>query len=264
MARTKIERAMAINPRNAHGAHIRAHVYYEDGEMAAARDYLTAWLPGYPREAQLHCHLNWHLALSELALGNMNAAWDRYADAIDPEVTVCPPLIVLADAAAFLWRAELAGGPRDPIRWQAVRDYAHKNVSPRAGMAFADAHIVLTDAVTGDGAALETRLRELHDLAGDNRLPSRWPAGARAGQRLRGLPALRLERRDRRHRAHLRRPRTHRRQSRATRSCGVHAAEAAYLNAGRLEDLHHSMSRTPLRTAGGTHVAGLGGVGAGG
>lgn len=170
-ARPKIERAMAAFPRNAHGAHIRAHVYYEDGELTAARAYLTDWLPGYARDAQLHCHINWHLALCDLALGNTDAAWQRYADAIDPTATVCPPLIVTADAAAFLWRAELAGGPRDADRWRTVHDYAHK-MFPKAGMAFADMHVTLADAVTGDGAALENRLSELHDLDRDGRLPS--------------------------------------------------------------------------------------------
>jgi hypothetical protein len=104
-------------------------------------------------------------------LGNTEAAWDRYADAIDPGVSVCPPLIVLADSAAFLWRAELAGSPRDPERWNSVHGYGHK-MFPRAGMAFADAHIVLADAVTGDDAALEARLRELRDLDRGGRLPS--------------------------------------------------------------------------------------------
>ena len=180
-ARTRIERAMAANPRNAHGAHIRAHVYYEDGEMAAARDYLTAWLPGYAREAQLHCHINWHLALCDLALGDIDAAWNRYAEAIDPNATVCPPLIVVADSAAFLWRAELAGSPRDPDRWRTVHAYAHR-MFPKAGMAFADMHVSLADAVTGDGAALENRLSELHDLEREGRLPSGplVPAVARA------------------------------------------------------------------------------------
>jgi len=171
LARPKIERAMEQNPRNAHGAHIRAHVYYEDGEMAAARDYLTAWLPSYAREAQLHCHINWHLALCELTLGNTDAAWQRFDDAIDPTVTVCPPLIVLADGASFLWRAELAGGARDTARWAKVHDYAHK-MFPRSGVAFADVHAALADAVTGDQSAIETRLRELDDLRRDGRLPS--------------------------------------------------------------------------------------------
>lgn len=170
-ARVKIERSMAQNPRNAHGAHIRAHVYYEDGEQAASNTYLKAWAATYPRDGQLHCHISWHLALTELEAGNTAEAFRIYTDAISPDATWGPPLNALTDAVAFLWRAELAGNPRDPARWQTVHDFAHK-MFPRAGIAFADTHIALADAVTGDTAALDQRLREMADMAQENRLAS--------------------------------------------------------------------------------------------
>lgn len=50
VARTKIEQSLAANPRNAHGAHGLAHVCYESGDVDAARNFLSSWLPGYPRE----------------------------------------------------------------------------------------------------------------------------------------------------------------------------------------------------------------------
>src|SRR5262245_11151008 len=40
-----IERSMATNPGNAHGAHIKAHVLYEQGADRVALDYLDGWLP---------------------------------------------------------------------------------------------------------------------------------------------------------------------------------------------------------------------------
>jgi hypothetical protein len=177
----KIKRAMEQMPRNAHGAHIRAHVYYEDGEPNAARAYLTSWLPGYAREGQLHCHLHWHLALCELEAGAIEEAFRIYTDAIAPGVGSGPPLIAVCDAAAFLWRAELAGYPRDPGRWRTVHDLAHA-LFPRAGVAFADTHVALADAAAGDGAALEERLRDMEDLARGGRFPSGpvVPALARA------------------------------------------------------------------------------------
>jgi tetratricopeptide (TPR) repeat protein len=171
-ARPKIERAMAQFPRNAHGAHIRAHVYYEDGAVADARLYLTDWLKsGYSRQGQLHCHLHWHLALCHLALGEPDKAWALYDDAIDPPVNQCAPIIAIADAASFLWRAELAGATRDAERWRRVHTYGHESF-PKGGVALADMHILLADAVTGDGAGLEARLRELHDLEAAGRLPT--------------------------------------------------------------------------------------------
>jgi Tfp pilus assembly protein PilF len=170
-ARAKIERAMAQYPRNAHGAHIRAHVYYEDGEQNAARSYLKSWLPSYPREGQLHCHINWHLALCELEAGDAEGAFRIYLDAIAPGAASGPPLIAVADAVALLWRIELAGNPRDPARWDAVHAFAHK-MFPRAAVAFADTHIALADAVTGNGAALEARLRDMEVMEKEGRLMS--------------------------------------------------------------------------------------------
>ena len=40
-ARPKIERSVALNPKNAHGAHGFAHVCYENGEPDTARAFLT-------------------------------------------------------------------------------------------------------------------------------------------------------------------------------------------------------------------------------
>ncbi len=170
-ARVRIERAMEQYPRNAHGAHIRVHVHYEDGEMAAARAYLTSWLASYPREGQLHCHLSWHVALCALEAADEAEAFRIYRDAVSPDATWGPPLNALTDSAAFLWRAELAGAARDTTSWRVLRDFAVK-LFPRPGIAFADTHIALTDAVTGEGAALEARVRDMEDLARQGRFPS--------------------------------------------------------------------------------------------
>src|SRR5437762_12395879 len=47
-ARPKIERSVALNPKNAHGAHGFAHVCYESGEPETARAFLLPWLAEYP------------------------------------------------------------------------------------------------------------------------------------------------------------------------------------------------------------------------
>jgi len=58
-ARPKIERSVAINPNNAHGAHGFAHVCYESGEVDTAHAYLSSWLATYPRDGFFHGHLSW-------------------------------------------------------------------------------------------------------------------------------------------------------------------------------------------------------------
>src|SRR6266567_3583722 len=78
----EVERALALNPRNAYAAHARAHGYYEAGDAAGGAGFIESWLPGYDRCSQLHGHLSWHQALCELALGNSGRARTLYAEAI--------------------------------------------------------------------------------------------------------------------------------------------------------------------------------------
>ena len=70
----QIERSMKTNPRNAHGAHIKAHVLYEMGEDKKGLDYLEGWLPAYAREGMMHCHISWHVAMFAMILGDFDKA----------------------------------------------------------------------------------------------------------------------------------------------------------------------------------------------
>src|SRR6266850_2174807 len=81
-ARAKIERSVAANPNNAHGAHGFAHVCYESGEPDTARTFLSSWLASYPRDGFFYGHLSWHLSLCEIQTGNWAEAMRLYRDAI--------------------------------------------------------------------------------------------------------------------------------------------------------------------------------------
>lgn len=107
VARTKIEQSLAANPRNAHGVHGFAHVCYEAATWT--RNFLSSWLPGYPREGFFHGHLSWHLALCEIQAGNWSQALRLYQDAVALDRHSGGPQLKAADGAAFLWRSELAG-----------------------------------------------------------------------------------------------------------------------------------------------------------
>lgn len=161
-ARKTIERAMALDPRSAHGAHVMAHVHYEAGEQEAGLEFLQRWLPDYPRVGLLHCHLNWHVALWQLESDDQQAAMRTYMKGVHPGASWGPPINALSDSASFLWRAELAGMARDAKIWQEVSSYGTKNF-PAAGLAFADVHRALAYAATGDQAALQNMLEELRD-----------------------------------------------------------------------------------------------------
>lgn len=151
--RRHIEQALAAFPRNAHAAHIYAHLHYEEGEREAGLAYLTDWAKGYPRDGQIHCHVNWHLALWSMETGRMEDAWRIYKASMRPGAAWGPQINVLTDCAAFLARAEFKGESRQPALWKELSEYAAKWF-PNSGVQFADMHSVLAFAMAGDGEAL--------------------------------------------------------------------------------------------------------------
>ena len=151
-ARPKIERSVALNPKNAHGAHGFAHVCYESGEPDTARAFLLPWLAEYPRDGFFYGHLSWHLSLVEIALGHLEEAQQLYRDAIELGRHSGGPQQKMSDACAFLWRSELADHPRNESAWRVMYDYAGEEL-PRPASGLADLHVILAHAVTGDDAA---------------------------------------------------------------------------------------------------------------
>jgi len=249
-----IERSLEANPRNAHGAHIRVHVWHEAGEMDRIRDYLDSWMPGYERRALLHCHLSWHVALTALLLGDPERAWRAYRSAVHPGAAWGPPINVATDAASFLWRAELAGEPRHPQWWREVRAFALKSF-PAAGLVFADVHTALACAACGDAGELERLLGELRERLDTGRLP----AGGVVATLVEGFAACAKEDWDRAiDRFERALPETVRvGGSRAQRDLVEHTLIAAYLKAGRANEARRLIERQTGRRAPVT-VAGLG------
>jgi tetratricopeptide (TPR) repeat protein len=152
-ALSNIERSLALNTRNAHAAHIRAHVYYESGEREPGLAYLRDWWSAYPKASQLHCHLAWHIALWELELGRAHRAWQVYHAHVRPGASWGPPINTLTDSASFLFRAELAGEGRQAELWSELSAYAEETF-PTPGVTFADVHGALAHALAGNGGAL--------------------------------------------------------------------------------------------------------------
>ncbi|MBX9752501.1 MAG: hypothetical protein K5Q68_23125 [Roseococcus sp.] len=170
-ARPLIEASFAQRPDSAWVAHSRAHLCYEQAEGGAARAFLRGWLGAYPRGGVLHGHLHWHLALGELEAGETQSAQALYETAFSLEGGSGTARQKLQDASSFLWRWELAGHPRDEAAWLALRDFARAHF-PRPGIAFADLHVMLAEAVAGDAEALEWRIAQMAALAEAGRYPS--------------------------------------------------------------------------------------------
>ena len=170
-ARPRIERSLARFRRNAYAAHAFAHLCYETGEQDTGIVFMREWMPLYDRGGGLFGHLNWHLGLFELHAGNMAAALRLYSDAFSADDHRGAIHQKLSDSAAFLWRSELAGHPRDHARWAKLKDYAREKL-PRPGMSLADWHVGLTYAAVGDDAALEGWVQAIEELVRAGRYPS--------------------------------------------------------------------------------------------
>lgn len=165
-AESTIERSLDGNPRNAHGAHIRAHIHYEAGETAAGIAYMDDWRKDYSKHGLLHCHISWHVALWALETGDEARMWQVVDADVAPGGAWGPTLNVLTDSAAILYRAELAGVAVSPERWKTVSDYASR-FFPKTGLAFADVHAALAHAMAGNCEELQRIVAEARGPAAD-------------------------------------------------------------------------------------------------
>jgi tetratricopeptide (TPR) repeat protein len=163
-----IERSMTDQPHNAMAAHAQAHVYYETGQAETAARFLQDWLAAYPRDGGMYGHLHWHLALVLLQQGDVESGFRLFTDAFGAEDYPGLAMVKLLDSASFLWRAELAGHPRDRERWGAVHEFARR-LFPNPGMAFVDWHVAIADAVIGPSAPAEARTASIEALVRQNR-----------------------------------------------------------------------------------------------
>lgn len=150
-----IETALRGNPRNAHAAHVRSHLYYELGEREAGLKWLNEWATDYPKGGQIHCHVSWHQAIWSLETGRREDAWCIYAKNLEPGGAWGPQINILTDCASFLARAEMAGETINPSRWRTVSQYASQWF-PNSGITFADMHSALAFAMAGDSDALRS------------------------------------------------------------------------------------------------------------
>ena len=155
----KAERALALAPRNANAAHVLAHALYEAGEDARTLRELHAWLPGYPRESPLACHLWWHAALCELGAGRHDRAAAILVGEVLPEASRSLPLNTYTDGVSLLWRMSVAGAATEAAHWHAVRAFGERRW-PSPGI-FVDVHHALALAGSGDAGALRAYVATL-------------------------------------------------------------------------------------------------------
>ncbi|MGI9521515.1 MAG: tetratricopeptide repeat protein [Hyphomicrobiaceae bacterium] len=166
LALKTVQRSLDAFPRNANGAHICAHAYYELGETDAGLAYIEEWRSEFDKRAPLHCHISWHVALWALEQGHSEGAWRIFDLDVRPGGAWGPPINVLTDSASFLLRSELAGQSPRSDHWQQLSTYAQQFFS-EPGTAFADVHAALAHAMAGASEPLKKIIRDARGPASD-------------------------------------------------------------------------------------------------
>jgi tetratricopeptide (TPR) repeat protein len=246
-AAENIERSLALKPDSAHSAHVRAHLYYENGETDAGFGYIDQFCSDYPATAYLHCHISWHVALWALARGDVSRMWEIFDTGVAPDRTPAPPLNVMTDSAALLFRATAAGVVVSPDRWLQISDFADR-VFPNPGLAFADVHAALAHAMAGQ----PERLQRVIDGA-------KGPAGSVVAALARSFQALAGDRPDAAIHELTQVMAGHERigGSRAQRDILEIALASALLRAGHPDEARRSLQMRRPHTAQDHAVAGL-------
>ena len=153
-AATNIEDALLLNPDSAHSKHIRAHLYYEGLEDEDGLNYLQTHWENYDPSGALYNHISWHVGLWSLECGNLKQVWDILDHHISPNNSQGPPLNVLTDSVALLFRAEIAGVKVSVDRWLSLSNYASTKFA-KPGLGFADMHAAIAHAKAGNNEAIE-------------------------------------------------------------------------------------------------------------
>ena len=161
--RALTQQSHELRRENANAVHALAHAMFEDGSGEDADRLIAGWLPSYDRTGTLHGHIAWHAALVALERGDTVKALEAYTTHIQPSVTAALPLNVLSDTAAFLWRLRVYGHEVPVGMWQDAFAYAAP-LYQKAGFPFADVHMAMLDAATGNRAGVEARAEALTAL----------------------------------------------------------------------------------------------------
>jgi hypothetical protein len=144
---------------------------YEAGAGEEAEAVLTGWLPEYDRSGVLHNHIAWHAALIALERGDTERALTIYNENIAAPVATGVPLNVVSDMSSFLWRMQVYGYTVPEGLWEDAAKYA-SGYFKQSGFPFADFHMALIAAATGDKAAVGQRVDALVKMVEAGNLPA--------------------------------------------------------------------------------------------
>lgn len=167
-------KAIALNPEDGWAVHAVAHVYETDSRQKQGIDFLKRSQPNWSKAQALAVHNGWHLALYLIEEGEFASVFSEYDKYVAPKLKL-DSILDLVDAAALLWRLELAGADVGN-RWQPVAEQWLTHAEDHV-LAFNDLHIALAISRSGGAEIKEQFLtsmdRYVAEGDGDNRVFTR-------------------------------------------------------------------------------------------
>ena len=133
--------------------HVFAHRALDKRHSSIGHQLLGDWLARRNGSGSEWLHLHFHMAVFELALGDWQAAHDRFMREILPAASSTAD--ALTDAPALLWRLEIEAPSPVTLPWEALRDTARRRMH-RGDNAFIELHNLLALAGAGDVSTLES------------------------------------------------------------------------------------------------------------
>ncbi len=162
--------AIAINPEDGWAVHAVAHVLETESRQQEGIDFLRRSQPNWSKAQALAIHNGWHLALYLIEEGQFASVLADYDKYVAPKLKL-DSLLDLVDAAALLWRLELAGADVGD-RWGPVAEQWLTHADDHV-LVFNDLHIALAISRAGDASTVERFLSSMDayvaDGLGDNR-----------------------------------------------------------------------------------------------
>jgi hypothetical protein len=133
-------------------AHVMAHRMADEGRFEDGRRWLGEWLNDHEGSGSEWIHLQFHMAVFELAIDDWNAAYTRFMDEVLPAAESTE--YALTDAPALLWRLALTAPRPVNLPWDALRQTALRRME-RPSDPFVTLHNLLALAGAGDVASIE-------------------------------------------------------------------------------------------------------------
>ena len=133
-------------------AHVMAHRMLDEGRHELGHQLLGTWLQSREGSGSDWTHLQWHMGVFEIAVGQWEFALARFETQILP--VAAHSYDALTDAPAMLWRLQIAAQRPVTLAWEPVHATAVHRLSQPVGP-YVELHCLLALAGAGDVEGLD-------------------------------------------------------------------------------------------------------------